>query len=116
MRWRYGRCPAATVRLGITSWSDRVDADRRRRRCRVLLIYETRRGRRYVTVLVNSDTGETLRVVAHRNAAALSGFWSLKATKCQKNVKIVVRMGRRPTGRRSKPIFDMSLMSLTAST
>ena len=58
------------------SWSDRVAADRRRRRCRVLLVDETslRRGHRYVTVLINGDTGETLGIVAHRNAAALSDF------------------------------------------
>jgi transposase len=59
-----------------SSWSDRVAADRRRRRCRVLLIDETslRRGHRYVTVVLNGDTGETLGIVAHRNSAALSGF------------------------------------------
>ena len=51
-------------------------AERRRRRCRVLLVDETSlgRGHRYVTVLINGDTGETLRIVAHRNADALSGF------------------------------------------
>ena len=58
------------------SWSDRVAADRRRRRCRVLLVDETRlrRGHRYVTVLINGDTGETLGIVAHRNAAAQLRF------------------------------------------
>jgi transposase len=57
--------------MGLTrSWSDRVAADRRRRRCRVLLVDETslRRGHRYVTVVINGDTGETLGIVAHRNA------------------------------------------------
>src|SRR5690606_23212360 len=57
-------------------WSDRVAAERRRRRCRVLLIDATslRRGHRYVTVLINGDTGQTLGIAAHRNAAALSAF------------------------------------------
>src|SRR5690606_40312639 len=56
-------------------WSDRVAAERRRRRCRVLLIDETslRRGYRYVTVIINGDTGETLGIVAPRKQAGLSG-------------------------------------------
>lgn len=58
------------------SWSDRVAADRHRRHCRVLLIDETslRRGQWYVTVVMNGDTGETIGIVAHRNADALSRF------------------------------------------
>lgn len=76
-------------------WSDRVAADRRRRRCRVLLIDETSlgRGHRYVTVVINGDTGETLAVVAHRNAAALSGFLVSQGHRWQKGVKVVVSDG-----------------------
>lgn len=78
-----------------SSWSDRVAADRRRRRCRVLLIDETslRRGHRYVTVLINGDTGETLAVVAHRNTAALSGFLVSQGHRWLKGVKVVVSDG-----------------------
>jgi hypothetical protein len=44
------------------TWSDRVARQRRSRRFRVLLIDETslRRRYRYVTVILNGDTGETL--------------------------------------------------------
>jgi Transposase and inactivated derivatives len=60
----------------VASWSDRVVAERRRRRCRVLLVDETslRRQRRYVTVILNGETGEALGVIKHRDAKALAGF------------------------------------------
>ena len=77
------------------SWSERVAADRRRRRCRVLLVDETslRRGHRYVTVIINGDTGETLGIVAYRNADALSGFLLSQGHRWLKNVKVVVSDG-----------------------
>jgi transposase len=77
------------------SWSQRVLAERRRRRCRVLLIDETslRRGHRYVTVLINGDTGETLGIVAHRDAAALSGFLQAQGHRWLKGVRVVVSDG-----------------------
>lgn len=77
------------------SWSDRVAVDRRRRRCRVLLIDETslRRGQRYVTVVINGDTGETLGIVAHRNTAALTGFLLAQCHRWLKGVKVVVSDG-----------------------
>jgi len=76
-------------------WSERVAAERRRRRCRILLVDETslRRGHRYVTVLINGDTGETLGIVAHRNAAALSGFLLSQGHRWLKGVKVVVSDG-----------------------
>ena len=45
--------------------------------CRVLLVDETSMCKRhhYVTVIRNGDTGQILAMVAHRNAAALSGFF-----------------------------------------
>ena len=76
-------------------WSDRVAEERRRRRCRVLLIDETslRRGHRYVTVLINGDTGQTLGIVAHRNQAALSGFLLAQGHRWLRGVKVVVSDG-----------------------
>jgi transposase len=82
--------------MGLTrDWSDRVAADRRRRRCRVLLVDETslRRGQRYVTVLINGDTGETLGIVAHRSQAALSGFLLSQGHRWLRGVKVVVSDG-----------------------
>lgn len=78
-----------------SSWSDRVAADRRRRRCRILLLDETslRRGHRYVTVVINGDTGETLGIVAHRNTAALSGFLLAQGHRWLKSVRVVVSDG-----------------------
>ncbi len=80
------------------SWSDRVAQDRRRRSCRVLLIDETslRRGHRYVTVIINGDTGETLGIVAHRNTAALSGFLVSQGHRWLKGVRVVVSDGSVP--------------------
>lgn len=78
-----------------SSWSDRVAADRRRRRCRVLLIDETslRRGHRYVTVVINGDTGETLGIVRYRNADALSTWLLAQGHRWLKGVKVVVSDG-----------------------
>ncbi|WP_419554497.1 ISL3 family transposase [Candidatus Poriferisodalis sp.] len=71
---------------------------RRRRRCRLLLVEGTsiRRGHRYVTVLVNGDTGEVLAMVPHRNAQALSGFLASQGHRWCKGVKVVVSDGSKP--------------------
>ena len=60
----------------VKAWSAVLAEHRRSRRCRVLLVDETsmRKRHRYVTVIVNGDTGQTLAMVQHRNAAALSAF------------------------------------------
>ncbi len=81
-----------------SSWSERVALDRRRRRCRILLIDETslRRGHRYVTVVINGDTGETLGIVAHRNTAALSGILLPQGHRWMRGVKVVVSDGSVP--------------------
>lgn len=82
--------------MGITlRWSELIAAERRRRRCRVLLIDETalRRGHRYVTVLINGDTGETLGIVKYRNAAALSTFLQAQGHRWCRGVKVVVSDG-----------------------
>ncbi len=64
------------VRALVDVWSALVAERRRSRRCSVLLVDETsmRKRHRYVTVIVNGDTGRTLAMVEHRNAAALSAF------------------------------------------
>lgn len=79
----------------VGSWSTLVVAARQRRRCRILLVDETslRRGHRYVTVLVNGETGEGLGVVKHRNEAALSGFLRARGHRWLKGVKVVVTDG-----------------------
>jgi len=82
--------------MAITlGWSDLVAAERRRRRCRTLLVDETslRRGHRYVTVLINADSGETIGIVRHRDAAALSGFLAAQGNRWCRGVKVVVSDG-----------------------
>lgn len=82
--------------MGLTAdWSYRVGRHRRQRRCRVLLVDETslRRGHRYVTVLINGDTGETLGIVKHRDAKALAGFLKTQGHRWCRGVKVVVSDG-----------------------
>ena len=52
-----------------------------------------RKRHRYVTVLVNGDTGEMLAMVPHRNIQALSGFLAAQGHKWCKGVKVVVSDG-----------------------
>jgi len=91
---RYG-LPWHYLMATTLGWSELVAVKRRRRRCRVLLVDETslRRGHRYVTVLINGDTGETLGIVKHRNAAALSGFLVAQGHRWLRGVKVVVSDG-----------------------
>jgi transposase len=79
----------------VASWSERVVADRRRRRCRILMVDETslRRRHRYVTVLINGETGEGLGVVKHRNSQALSVFLASQGHHWCRQVKVVVTDG-----------------------
>jgi transposase len=79
----------------VTEWASLVAAHRRARRCRVLLVDETsmRRRHRYVTVLLNGETGELLAMVAHRNEAALSGFLAAQGRRWCAGVKVVVTDG-----------------------
>ncbi len=60
----------------VVAWAGLVADHRRRQRCRVLLVDETsiRKRHRYVTVLVNGDTGEVLAMVPHRDTQALSAL------------------------------------------
>ena len=79
----------------VLAWAGLVGEHRRRRRCRVLLVDETsiRKRHRYVTVIVNGDTGEVLAMVPHRDAQALSGFLAAQGPRWCKAVKVVVSDG-----------------------
>ena len=63
----------------------------------MLLVDETsiRRRHRYVTVIVNADTGRTLAMVPHRSSAALSAFLAQQGHKWCKQVRVVVSDGSR---------------------
>jgi transposase len=85
----------STVMALVKTWSERVAEHRRSQRCRVLLIDETslRRRHRYVTVLVNAETGAALGVVEHRSAKALRCFLSEQGHRWLKGVEVVVTDG-----------------------
>jgi transposase len=85
----------ATIVALVANWSERVGAHRRAKRCRVLLVDEAsmRRRHRYVTVLQNGETGEVLAMVAHRDAAALSGFLVAQGHRWCRGVAVVVTDG-----------------------
>ena len=83
------------VRALVDTWSALVAERRRSRRCSVLLVDETsmRKRHRYVTVIVNGDTGKTLAMVQHRNSAALSAFLMQQGHRWCKGVNVVVSDG-----------------------
>ena len=83
------------VRALVDTWSALVAERRRSRRCAVLLVDETsmRKRHRYVTVIVNGDTGRTLAMVEHRSSAALSAFLMQQGHRWCKGVKVVVSDG-----------------------
>lgn len=85
----------ATIMGLVRAWSARVGEHRRAQRCRVLLVDETslRRRHRYVTVLLNGETGEVLGMVRHRNALALSGFFVEQGQRWCRRVEVVVSDG-----------------------
>lgn len=91
---RYGFSWSTVMSL-VKNWSQRVAAQRRKKRCRVLLVDETslRRRHRYVTVLLNAETGESLGVVEHRSAKALQGFLVTQGYRWLKGVEVVVTDG-----------------------
>ena len=79
----------------VTSWSAMVAQHRRARRCRVLLVDETsmRKRHRYVTVVIDGDSGQILAMVAHRNADALNGFFIEQGPAWCRGVQVVVSDG-----------------------
>ena len=81
----------------VDAWSALVAERRRSRRCSVLLVDETsmRKRHRYVTVIMNGDTGRTLAMVEHRSSAALSAFLVQQGHRWCRQVKVVVSDGSR---------------------
>jgi transposase len=79
----------------VGAWSTRLVTEWRRRRSRVLMVDETslRRRHRYVTVLINGETGEGLGLVRHRGAHALNGFLTEQGHRWCRGVKVVVSDG-----------------------
>jgi transposase len=89
------RLPWHYIMTLTAHWSSAVVAERRRRRCRILMVDETslRRGHRYVTVILNGETGEGLGVVKHRDAKALAGFLAAQGHRWCRQVKVVITDG-----------------------
>lgn len=79
----------------VRDWSQMVGQQRRESRCRVLLVDETslRRRHRYVTVVLDGETGAMLGMVKHRDAKALSGFFVAQGHRWCRRVKVVVSDG-----------------------
>jgi transposase len=91
---RYG-IAWATVMALVRTRAKIIQEHRRKARCRVLLVDEIslRRRHRYVTVLVNGETGEVLGMVKHRNEQALSSFLLEQGRRWCAGVKVVVTDG-----------------------
>ena len=85
----------AQVMTLLRAWSPLIAARRRSQRCEVLLVDETsmRKRHRYVTVIVNGDTGHTLAMVEHRSSAGLTGFLMSQPHSWRRSVKVVVSDG-----------------------
>ena len=79
----------------VRGWAAQVGAHRRRKPARVLLVDETsmRRRHRYVTVIVNGDSGELLDMVPHRSTEALSRFFAAQGRRWCAGVRVVVTDG-----------------------
>ena len=79
-------------------WAGLIGDRRRRQRCRVLLVDETsiRRRHRYVTVIVNGDTGQVLDMLPGRSEASLSRFFAAQGARWCRGVQVVVSDGSKP--------------------
>ena len=79
----------------VRAWSQQVGQQRRRSRCRVVLVDETslRRRHRYVTVVSDGETGAVLGMVRHRDSKALAGFFTQQGHRWCRQVKVVVSDG-----------------------
>ena len=76
-------------------WATLIGDHRRRRRCGVLLVDETsmRRRHRYVTVIVNGESGQVLDMLPGRSEASGSRFFAAGGHKWCAGVKVVVSDG-----------------------
>ena len=52
-----------------------------------------RKRHRYVTVIMNGETGQILAMIEHRNSAALNQFFIEQGTKWCRNIDVVVSDG-----------------------
>ena len=79
----------------VSDWSGLIQTQRRKQSCRVLLIDETsiRKRHRYVTVILNGDTGEMLAMIEGRSKAALSRFFIEQGPRWCHSVNTVVTDG-----------------------
>ena len=79
----------------LCDWSGLIQDHRRKQSCRVLLIDETsiRKRHRYVTVILNGDTGELLDMIEGRSKAALSRFFIEQGPRWCHSVNTVVTDG-----------------------
>ena len=81
----------------VLAWSRLIVERRCRQRCSVLLIDETSMHKRhkYVTVILNGDTGHTLGMLEHRDSAALAGFLMSQPHRWRRGIKVAVTDGSR---------------------
>lgn len=91
---RYGLSWWLVMRT-VKAWSGELEANRRRRRCKVLLIDETslRRRHRYVTVISDGESGAVIGVVRHRDSRALGRFLDAQGPRWRVGVRVVVSDG-----------------------
>ena len=81
----------------VTEWSGLIGTRRRKQPCQVLLVDETfiRKRHRYVTVILNGDTGELLAMVKGRSKASLNRFFVEQGPRWRQSVRTVVTDGSR---------------------
>ena len=101
----------------VSSWAERVAEHRRRQRCRILLVDETsiRRRHRYVTVVLNGETGHILAMFEHRSTAALAGFFREQTPGWRRGVKVSSPTGPELISPPSTPGYPTPATSWTGS-
>ena len=102
----------------VRAWSGLIAEHRRSRRCKVLLVDETsmRKRHRYVTVIVNGDTGHTLAMVEYRSSAALTAFLMSQPHRWRRQSKSSSPTDQPPTKPPLTPVCPTPATCWTAST